>query len=353
MCVVSLLAGLTFGTVACDGNGSEQGDTHTGDRDTREMDANPGEGTDASDVDGTATDSDDGGNDAVDDTARVDATDGDNDTTDGGANDAGDGSDDVTGGDDVVKTGRVFLRHRPTQDDGVRTDFAASFKVFDTSRDCTTTQEGSCTVRDCASRGGDRMPELKSAGEITVTGGLQDFSETQDTQETGVEGFYRGFELGKTWDGSQTLEISGGGAETDVPSFTGELEPAGQITLTEPSFPNIEEREALTVDTSEGLTVEWKTNDVDRGLVLGTLSSTEDPTLTLTCKWNATSGSGDIPSSLLSEMPAGQGEYRFYGGDRKTLSSGHWSIDLGALGFPEDDDDNPKTSAARGPVMFE
>lgn len=270
-------------------------------------------------------------------TADAGMTDGggsaDGGTTDGGGTaDGGMEEDTGNNGGGTMMTGNVNLIQTRTEAAGQTTiaySGSASFTEVESSGDgsgsCETTEEGSCSVQVCdTGNGNGGETTYRSAGEITVSGGAQEITMTKDGDTYSTSG------TGEVWNNSHDLTVEAAGDV--VPMFSGEISPAANATLNSPDTPGTGEG-AWTVDTTSDITVEWDTTDIDSGQFTVQLSNSSDSqSSTLSCNWDATSGSETIPSSLLGEMITGEsGSYNFGVGAQASVTAEDWDVSINAL----------------------
>lgn len=123
----------------------------------------------------------------------------------------------------------------------------------------------------------------------------------------GADGKYPPLSLAglDAWSGGESLVVSAAGGE--VPAFSGNvIAPAPSVTL---SAPAVSPTVKVDVDRSKPLSVSWT------GAGAGTLTVSTTGTMTgggsasVTCRFDASKGAGQMPAKLLSKLPAGTGSF--------------------------------------------
>lgn len=333
----AMAATLLFASTGCPGGGDGGGDTGTTDG---------GGNGDVVEDGGETGDASDGG-------TTGDAADGEggSDADGGGTGDVADGGgDDADGGETVTKEGLVTLTQsltvaNTTWNVSGTASFTRTTTSGDTSDTCSTTSMNGCTLQDCSldgDGGSSESTQVSAGDEVTASsdGGSVTMSPTGDP------GTYSGNATAtRLWDGSQTVTIEAPGDADGVPSFTGELTPASEVTLTTPDAGS-----SVTVDTGSAWPVEWETSNVTTGSVLVSLTaSNQSRSTTIRCDWDATAGSNEVPADLLADMTKTEGTYQIYGGATTDVTAGDYEIDLSARELARDSDDD----AASGTATFE
>ncbi len=303
------------------------------------------EASDTSVLDGALADA--GGSDASEEVADAD------DSVDGGLDASSDGGDGDASEDDshlppAQGTGVTVLQFDGEQ--GRSYVGRVSFPSFGESafENCSFTIEGSCRLVECDGQIVDGEPELRSAGTVEVSNGTETMTFSPDE-----EGSYEILtEEGSFWDGDETISVEASG--DTVSGFELDVSPPSPTRVTSPDLPDDES--LWTIDRSQPLTIEWATDGIDRGTFfarLSSYSSGRDETAAISCGWDATDGSRQIPASLLEHMETGEtvsGSYQFTLGDYATTTAGDETVG-GLAGTTIDDEGvSPETG---GRVFFE
>jgi hypothetical protein len=253
--------------------------------------------------------------------------------TGGSAGDGGSAASGGSGGASLTKYGYVSLVQSVLTIQG--TEYAShsiSAAFVDNSENvsgwtCTQDEHGECVTYDCSgatSDGGTPSYAQASAGTIRIKAGANTVNMTPqpDNTYTPVTGQTR------LWDGGETLEVKADGA--DVPSFSGVLTGVEPALVQTPSFPT--SGAPMTIARNQNLVLSWTGGSYGKVFVILARSESSGGTthsVSATCTFDASAGSGTVPSTVLMAIPAGQsGSVSVNGGDKATLTAGDWSITL-------------------------
>ncbi len=222
-----------------------------------------------------------------------------NDGGDGssGGNDlsaSGDGSLSGDGSVTVEKTGSVVVAQYqtgPTSGSAPTPLHVVSAGFFDVvSTPCAITTVGACQVQKCA----NTAPTANNnAGIITITGGAVGTSTLTPNGDT-----YTPVMMNTLyWNAPVTLSVSASGG--DVPAFAGSVGAPALITVTSPALPDML-GPPTTQSKSSDLTFSWTGGNAGTDVEITLASLPSD--YFIKCKFGAQTGTGSIPSSLLTQM---------------------------------------------------
>jgi hypothetical protein len=188
---------------------------------------------------------------------------------------------------------------------------------FGASDGCTTNSIGPCDLGSCGT-----ATMYPNAGTLTLTGGMQTVTLTP-----GTDGSYSDAS-GTTalWNGGETLTITASGGT--VPAFSGSLRAPTPITVTGlagAAWPTAMVNVARTTD----LVVTW--TPASGTVLIGIGNQTSG----MTCLFDASAGTGTIPSQALQMLAAGMAELDVSSGDQQMLMAGsipvNFSLSTGAV----------------------
>jgi hypothetical protein len=180
-----------------------------------------------------------------------------------------------------------------------------------------------CRVSECVPRtpepldGGVRP----NAGFITVSGGrdlVQLFWFNGQYQPWSVVGY-------TLFAGGQTLSARADGQQ--IAGFSGEVVTPERPTLTTPAIPA--PGSPLEISRDRAFDFTWE--GVTRGELSVVISVLElNRRFSVTCRFPADSGEGEIPRAVLSAIPAGDGFYELRAENTTELTAGEYKVDLTA-----------------------
>ena len=189
---------------------------------------------------------------------------------------------------------------------------------------CTTETSGSCKLNDCsggATDGGTLPPEYASAGIIHVTAGSNTLTLTPDANAT----YAMVTSQSRLWNAGQPIDFQAAGDV--VPAFSATLPGIDPVVITVPVFPAA--GAALSVNRSNALSVAWSNGVAGSVFVMLASSGSSQHTLSVTCDFDASAGSGSVPSSLLAKLPAtGQGSLSVNAGALQEQKQGDWQLNV-------------------------
>jgi hypothetical protein len=120
------------------------------------------------------------------------------------------------------------------------------------------------------------------------------------------------------WDGSQTITIAAAG--DSIPAFSSTLHSPTAVTVTAPLPAS---NGSYTVNRASDLIVSWSGGNAGDLLIVEVAAGVFG---TLTCAFDATLGTGTIPSSTLSALPSGQAVLGIFSGRRDTKTVGAYTV---------------------------
>ncbi|HEX7667103.1 MAG TPA: hypothetical protein VF407_21380 [Polyangiaceae bacterium] len=174
------------------------------------------------------------------------------------------------------------------------------------------TRSGNCTLTHCANDPDAGLPRYLAGGDITLKGGTTKSPIVLHYEPDG--GAYRSSTFATPiFEGGDTFEVSGAGSDS-IASFSGSSGIApGAVHVTAPTGTGATTSLVYAFDTTEDLDVTW-TGGVSGSKVQTFMTSAADPDhpIYLSCVFDAESGTGTIPASLLAELgspPSGKGQF--------------------------------------------
>jgi hypothetical protein len=172
---------------------------------------------------------------------------------------------------------------------------------------------GPCLV-EIIGGGDEEQAEAKSAGAVQIEGG----SKTVDLAPK-ADGTYA-VSTGATalWGGGETLTVRAEGK--DVPAFNTTLTAPARVTLTSPVVPGA----GLTIKKSAGLTAKFAGPRGTVVLYFDAAAGTQ--AVAVTCTFNASAGTGEIPPAAFADFPSGGGTYDFYVKETATVAPAGWAV---------------------------
>lgn len=213
------------------------------------------------------------------------------DTGSGGSAEGGGGSSEDGGGgvgagsSEYVGYGAVYGNSYPSGSSFV----SASFTLA-RSATCTTEESGDCKYIECATEATTEL-EYRSAGAVTITGGLREVTLEPDAAD---EYAFDNNGMSELFTGGETLTVTAEGG--DVPAFQLEATAPSVVTLSAPELMPL-----MVVDRSADLDFAWTGGEA--GNVVAVVGITRPDRVTnVICTFEASSGSGTIPASMLSNL---------------------------------------------------
>jgi hypothetical protein len=196
---------------------------------------------------------------------------------------------------------------------------------------CQSETEGECVSYVCApfvqAEAGTTIdagsPTPPNAGVISVSGARI----PAGTKLTpGTDGKYPALQQSglDAWSGGETLSISAVGAE--VPAFSGTVTaPAPSVALTSPAISTTQKAE---IDRSKALAVAWSGAGAGTLTVSATASVPGGGSAVVTCRFDASKGTGQMPTKLLAKLPAGDGGFGASISTTEQVKAGSYTVTL-------------------------
>lgn len=179
---------------------------------------------------------------------------------------------------------------------------------------------------------GDTAPSPDTAGVITISGGLVPMVLRPDSWPTP---YFFDQPGQRGWTGGETLTFAATGGS--ISPFAGQVSGPAIAIVNAPALSQNDPQSGLplrtlTVDRSRDLSFRWGATSPATLSVAFSSSAMQGmwPVASLSCEFDATSGEGTIPSSLLAMLPAGQGVVAVGTFNSTVVSVGDWAITLGA-----------------------
>ncbi|MCL2823639.1 MAG: hypothetical protein FWD57_06580 [Polyangiaceae bacterium] len=242
--------------------------------------------------------------------------------TDGGSGGGTGGN----GGTDSGRYGYVTLTQSKA-DYGTGINYShyawASFTEIVTpgSYDCDIKSDGPCTITRCTTGSTIATFEYRNAGQILITGGNKPVTLEFD-HATGNYAYVTAQEL--LWSDGATLNVSAAGAE--VSAFSTSVSGVAQARLTSPAYPGA--GSMLEVGAGKPFSLQWLGANTGKITVSFTWNA-EPQSTSISCVFDASSGSGTIPASAMGMFTAGQtGTGSVMGGDTKIVDVPGWNVSV-------------------------
>jgi hypothetical protein len=179
---------------------------------------------------------------------------------------------------------------------------SAEFDDFSgaTAATLTTSTFGSCVLTNITKAGVVGTPSTRSAGTINVTGGNKALALTvSGTAYTAITD-----SANSLWSGGEPISVVAAGA--DVPAFSIQIVAPSEVVMTAPAPPAA--GQSLSISTNSDMQLTWS-GGASGAKVHARLSlNVFTPTLysqSLDCYYDATSGSGTIPTTALKALKTG------------------------------------------------
>jgi hypothetical protein len=197
---------------------------------------------------------------------------------------------------------------------------SASAGFFSNGRICTTQETiGPCIVQQCDF---NATPPAISAGAITLTGGTRPITLAPAADQTYPT---LNVQTGLLFDPGATITFSAAGAE--VPAFEKSLAMPAKATITSPAEPP-SGSPFLTFDRGQDFTVTWSGGG--EGLMQIALFGPDSSQL-ISCRFEASAGSGTLPASALGRLDAGQGGFSMAVFTTTEEFAGDWAVELSGI----------------------
>jgi len=188
---------------------------------------------------------------------------------------------------------------------------------------CTVTHSGTCTLTRCppaGDAGTAPVTQAPDAGTLTIKGGARTVTLSPD-----ANGAYGNDvdNMNALYAGGETLTISASGGS--APAFSGTLTAPAKAQVLSPTMPAA--GASLPIARASGFPLSWSGGS-NGEVTVGVYA--QGGGAWVTCSFPASAGSGSVPSSLLSQLPAGAGTFNATLRASRTLDAQGWSVDLWA-----------------------
>lgn len=301
---VVILAGSTGGC----GNGAGGADT--------------GAPSDTSTGDTATSDTATGDTGSGDSMAPVDGSSGDA-STDGATSDEGPPTDAAAS----VQLGFVTVTQQTINAGGTPMTYAAhsaNFQMNTGTGGCRVRTELECVITTCPM--GSTAPMQVSAGAITISGGTG----APIMLTPGANGAYMPSQvMAARWAPMDSVMVSGAGAT--VPAFTAMVNFPAQVTLTQPM---VTPTTTVRIPRSASYSFRWDTTVTTGNMrVLIATAGTDGSSTGVECAFPLITGSGTVPVTVLSDLPAGSGALLLSALSETTVNAGTdgpWRVRLSA-----------------------
>ncbi|HEY5945126.1 MAG TPA: hypothetical protein VIV40_06530 [Kofleriaceae bacterium] len=191
----------------------------------------------------------------------------------------------------------------------------ASAAFFSSGAFCTTTQTiGPCEVATCTSS----QPPAISAGTIMISGAAMPITMTP----TALSQYDTFMTASPLFSGGESITFAAAGA--GVPAFSGSVTMPSKATITVPAKPS-NQSPYLVINRGADYTVSWTGGG--SGQVQVALNS-QMADKRLFCRFDASAGTGKIPSAALATLDAGGGGFAMASVARKQQTAGEWGVEL-------------------------
>jgi len=216
------------------------------------------------------------------------------------------------------RIGAVFAISDTTAvDGGTKSAYraGASFRHI-TTPDGTTQSKmvGPCLVETIGDGAAAKEEDL-SAGVVHIQGG----SKVVDLSPKSDNSYAPASAAGSLWNGGETLTARAEGK--DVPAFTTSLTAPSKITLAAPAAPG----GAMTVTRNAGVSATFAGASSGQVVLYFSLA-TAQKAFALTCTFEASAGSGQIPAAAFADFPTGDGTFNFYVKDSSITTPPGWEV---------------------------
>jgi hypothetical protein len=202
----------------------------------------------------------------------------------------------------------------PPENQGLAT---ATFEVITGVPVCAETEVGPCIVQDCF---GKTQPVTRvNAGTITVTGAALPIMLAPDADTI----YSRVAATQLLFSGDETLTVTGSGG--DVPAFAVSLTAPTQPTITSPGPPPGPARPVI--DRAQPFHATW-TNSKTTGKVYFYFEGPTYARVAMSCGFDSSALSGEIPANALASLPAGPGTLTMSSGTVAHDDVGEWRAEV-------------------------
>ncbi len=242
---------------------------------------------------------------------------------DDGSSNGGDGGTGSNGGDDAgvpANSGYVSVTSLDivSGTTAIKSGSAvASFTITQSNAtSCTQHAFGACTVFVCPTSG-TGTSTYHSAGTVSIAGLNQ-----QVTLTPQADNMYTVYSVQDQTliDGGETVTVSGAGAE--VPDFSLSFTAPSRATITSPAQPAM--NTSLAINRAQDLSVAWSGGGV--GKVYVYVAGAQGTGTSVNCGFDASAGSGKVPTAALAMLPAGMGSFSSSSIESKSIDQSDWRI---------------------------
>jgi hypothetical protein len=183
---------------------------------------------------------------------------------------------------------------------------------------CTYAKSGQCTLTRCHyTQPGSPSPPARSAGTVSVTGGVMPLSISPAADET----YKTALVQQALWNGGEYVTLAGSGG--DVPAFSLVLAAPNAVAVSSPALPAT--GSGLTLDRSHDLQLQWSGQSAGELQFVAATTNNVD-LAQVACSFAVTLGAGSVPSQLLGALAPGPGTIGAQVVTRGSAQSGDWSI---------------------------
>lgn len=241
----------------------------------------------------------------------------------GNGGDAGNGGDGGNGGGDAgvpANSGYVSVTSLDIVSGTTAVKAGSAIASFTTiqgnSSSCTQHAFGACTVFVCPTSG-TGTPTYHSAGTVSITG-----LDQQVTLTPQADNMYTVYSVQDQTliDGGEAVTVSGAGAE--VPAFSISFTAPSRATITSPAKPAT--NTSLAINRAQDLSVAWSGGGV--GKVYVYVAGPQGTGTSVNCGFDASAGSGKVPTAALAMLPAGMGSFSSSSIESKSIDKSDWRI---------------------------
>jgi hypothetical protein len=237
------------------------------------------------------------------------------------------GDDDDGPGPDAAppaNTGFVALSTYSGSSGGTAFQGGAASASFNTTPGAACAEEkfDNCSVFTCP-QGQTTTPTYVSAGTLTVTGARESITMSPEPDNS----YMAHVSMQTLFSGGEMLTFTGSGA--DAPGFTASIRAPSRISITSPTKPPTDG--AVAVDRAQPFRVAWSGGGA--GIVQVFVSPSSGGVL-VSCRFEASAGSGSVPAAALGQLPAGAGVFSTSSIADATTDEADWRIFTQAIFSP-------------------
>jgi hypothetical protein len=251
--------------------------------------------------------------------------------SDGGTTTQTDGSTTTTDSGTPVNTkfGMVAITSSAASH-SILASFSNGGSTFGSCKDKTESTHGACKVTTCTvedagqavvDAGDAGAVNAPHAGAISISGGKLSSPIVMNPKANGSYDFV--FGTTPLYDPGQNVSVNAAGG--DVPAFSGSAAAPGNITVTAPTFTTAQ----TSFNKSQDLNVTWTGGGAGKVNVL--LSSTGAKFVSVTCSYDANTGTGTVPSAAMADL-ANSGTISIGGGVVTQIEAGDYDITYSLAG---------------------